>query len=864
MENRVIVATVLVVAALVVGLTRTSDAQSPKNETPGEPSKDLNGDLLPYPAVARFGTARLRHGQWVRSVAFSPDGKELASSSYDGMIRFWDPMTGNELRRFPKRFDSPARIAYVNGGKELLVVEGTWYDSTGPKKFRGIQTWDVATGNKLVRTVGEQFGNPFEGKRVNVSPRGDRVAFGSGATVLVFDTEKADAPPIGVAVEGVRDIAHVAFSVDSKLLSVGAILVQEGPIDREKRPSVIRVYALPSGKQIWERKGVTGNANGAFPAAEFSPDGKFVAASFSHKEQMALLDAPTGETVRPFAGKAIGYWPFKFTADGAKLYVNIWGDTDEIWDVQTGKVFGAWARNNYSVFGLALSPDGKTMASAESRKIRLMIAETGKPALADVGVSETVEQIELLPDGRRLLAGGHAIAEAGFTIWDRQTGRKLFDYSKRATSFSLAPDGKTLALCNSGNPPPSLFDLDAMKVVRESPNKRTESRWLSYSPDASRILARSWFENKIHEIDPGTMVSRLWMDLPNEDRLAALEFFPKGNRIAIALTGPRHDAREPIPAPAAVEIWDLAEKRKIRSLTGLLGTFPLIVAVSPDGRRVAAASAETRFISGGPADARVIVWDSDTGERLATLPGSANGHRCVAFSPDGRTVAAGGEDHRTYVWELATGTVRAEFVGHEGPVSAVKFTPDSRTLFTGSSDTTVLEWNLVALPKARTDTTSAWAALTATDGMKAHHAMRTLLSTPADTVAMLSKRLKKAPLPDEAAIKKLIIDLDSPVFGNREAASKELVRIGQVSLPFLREAARDQSLEVSRRANKLIQMLNPYSLSGEALEQVRSLEMLECIATPEARRLLGELAEGGRGHLLTEEATTILGRWPKK
>jgi WD40 repeat protein len=124
--------------------------------------------------------------------------------------------------------------------------------------------------------------------------------------------------------------------------------------------------------------------------------------------------------------------------------------------------------------------------------------------------------------------------------------------------------------------------------------------------------------------------------------------------------------------------------------------FPLVVAVSPDGSRVAAGSANHRDIGGGRIhDTHIRVWTLSTGAQIAALPGGINGHLCVAFSPDGRTVAAGGADY-TALWELATGTIRAKFVGHEGPVTAVAFAPDSRVLYTGSSDTTVLAWDLLA------------------------------------------------------------------------------------------------------------------------------------------------------------------------
>ena len=198
--------------------------------------------------------------------------------------------------------------------------------------------------------------------------------------------------------------------------------------------------------------------------------------------------------------------------------------------------------------------------------------------------------------------------------------------------------------------------------------------------------------------------------------------------------------------------------------------------MSPDGRRLAAGSADAPFIwTGGPADTRIVVWDAESGEQVAVLPGSVNGHRCVAFSPDGRTLTAGGEDHAAYVWELASGGMRTKLVGHEGPVTAVKFARTAAHFIPAVP--TRRSSNGTWRRRRRMDRATAWVDLRVSDAMKAHRALHTLLISPADTVATLSRKLKKSLPVDETSMKKWIDDLDSPKFAAREAASKKLVRV---------------------------------------------------------------------------------------
>ena len=168
-----------------------------KRERPVEETlKDANGDLL-HVAPSRIGTTRLRHGRYVPSVAFSPDGKELASSSYDGTIRFWDPETGKELHRFSKHIKNPGLIAFLTGGKELLVIQANEHDDKGRA-----ETWDVTTG-KLLRTLKTDLVRRSEAHRVAVSSRGDQIVFVYDRSVEIVDAQ-SKRPAMAVAVGGVR------------------------------------------------------------------------------------------------------------------------------------------------------------------------------------------------------------------------------------------------------------------------------------------------------------------------------------------------------------------------------------------------------------------------------------------------------------------------------------------------------------------------------------------------------------------------------------------------------------------------------------------------------------------------------------
>jgi len=407
--------------------------------------------------------------------------------------------------------------------------------------------------------------------------------------------------------------------------------------------------------------------------------------------------------------------------------------------------------------------------------------------------------VAFAPDGKTVVTATFG-KDRTARLWDAATGKEIRrfeteDLDMGVESIAISPDGKTLA---TGCRLDRVF-LWNLGTGKQSLGIRSDCGMgvsVAFSPDGKTLAFGGLREKRIHlfDIASGKEIRGFDTDLQHRDNLAFVE------SIAFA-----PDGKTLISGGSSLIWWDVSSGRAFRHLPHNYGIHS--VAFSPDGKTFAA----------GSWDGTVQVYAAGTGKELMAMRGHRGkvlGVFGVAFSPDGRAVASAGEDGTVRLWEFLSGKERLCLNGHEKAATAVCFAPDGKGLVSGSVDGSAILWDValscIGKAKPRRDDPKEWQdwwdRLGADDAREAHRAMCEFARSPTAAVRFFKERIRPTRPGD---VGRLIGQLDSDHFDERESASAALEKLGAAASDPLRQVLAGQpSAEVRRRAERLLQKLD--------------------------------------------------------
>jgi WD40 repeat protein len=299
------------------------------------------------------------------------------------------------------------------------------------------------------------------------------------------------------------------------------------------------------------------------------------------------------------------------------------------------------------------------------------------------GHTGAVRGLAISPDGKTIASGDN---DNTIRIWDMASGKQLAVLKKAAVygvdSLAFSPDGKTLASGNGGNTI-KLWDVRTHKnrTLLDEVSEYAAPQ-VVFSADGKTLASGGACIQEIMVWDVTT--GKQTAILPGHDiyGVTVMAITPDGK----VLSTVGHDG--------AIKQWDVTTGKSIA--TRQLLEWTPAAAFSPDRKTLAAARPARVADDGTIQEPECIkLWDVATGKELATFSGKTASVWLMVFSPDGKTLACGGEDGTIKLWEVATGKEWATLKGHSRQVTALAFTANSRSLVSGCQDTTIKVWELV-------------------------------------------------------------------------------------------------------------------------------------------------------------------------
>jgi WD40 repeat protein len=575
------------------------------------------------------------HEDNVSGVAWSPDGRELATTSNDRTIRIWDGDSGDELAVLHGHEDWVQGVVWSPDGRQLATAS---HDQTA-------RIWDRDSGSELavLRGCCGLWGLAW-------SPDGRRLATASDdGTARIWDLHASTETAVLHGHDGA--VRAVAWSPDGQRLATAS----------EDRTA--RIWDSDNGSQLLVLRG----HEDGIRRVVWSPDGQRLATA-SEDRTARIWDAQRGDELVVLRGHDGWVRGLAWSPDGQRLATGSIDRTVRIWDSDTGAELAVLHGHKGNIRPVAWSPDGQWLASGSTdRTVRIWDTRGSSELVVLHGHDGWVRRVAWSPDGRRLATGS---SDRTARIWEITSGRELavlHGHDSWVRGVAWSPDGRRLATA-SHDRTARIWDTHGGGELAVLYGHGDEVKDVAWSPDGQRLATGS--TDRTARIWDADRASELAVLRGQDDDIWGIAWSPEGQRLATASDD------------WTIRIWDGGSGNELRVLHGH-DSWSRAVAWSPDGRRVAT----------GSSDRTARIWDADSGDELAVLCGHDDWVEGVAWSPEGRRLATGSIDRTVRIWDAESGVETIVAGAHTAGVESVSWSPDGRLVASASRDGTCKIWD---------------------------------------------------------------------------------------------------------------------------------------------------------------------------
>ncbi|MBN2089403.1 AAA family ATPase [candidate division KSB1 bacterium] len=617
--------------------------------------------------------------EWgVNSIKFSPDGKLLASAS-DYEVTIWNVFSGKQIRSFKEHLLETFDVAFSSDGKLIASASA---DST-------IQIWEVSSGKK----IGTLLGHTGDVLSLAFNPcKKILVSASSDSTICLWDL--LTLKKLSTLIGHTASVTSVAFSQDGQMVVSGSMdttvrvwntmtgnqigllknhnaglnavmfspngkIVASGSMDRS-----IRLWNIDQQDLIRIIEGHTGSVNSII----FTHDGKKLI-SGSEDQTIRLWNVEDGNQIHPLKGHSNSITSLAFSSDGQILASSSDDQTIRLWNVSSGNEIYSLHNHYGNVKCITFNYDGSILASGSNDKtIRLWEISSCTEIKTLYGHQDNVNCITFSPDGKLLASGS---SDSTVRIWNVTTGHQIYKFSffnSRVNCVSYSPDGKLLAIGTANNLI-HIWDPVKIKKIFTLKKHKAEVINLAYSPDGKLLASASLDQTII--LWNTTNGNQIRSFDGHSDFVTSLAFSPDGK---ILVSG---------SFDKTIRFWSIESGIEIRTFNGF-NEYITCVSFNPYGN----------IIASGSTNSMIRVWDVAFSQENRTLKGHDDSINKVVFSPNGQLLASASTDKTVRIWEVSSGREIYTLKGHVVNAKSLHFFDDQKLMSVDNWDRTIRLWDL--------------------------------------------------------------------------------------------------------------------------------------------------------------------------
>ncbi|MAT98710.1 MAG: hypothetical protein CL608_16325 [Anaerolineaceae bacterium] len=586
------------------------------------------------------------HTEGINDVAFSADGRFLATVSQDSDVKVWDVAAGQEIGTLSAHGQPVNAVAFSPDGSRLATAGNDGF----------IILWNMAS-LELITVLNGQDGAVND---IAFDPDGTQLVAGYASSIVrLWDLDNRRSE--------LRLLAHTASVNAAAFRHDGSRFATAGDDGR------IIIWNSDTGASLFSIEPSLNSNNQpiAIHALAYSPDDSRLLAANGSGTATAW-DTGDASLVFRVAGHAVSLEDVAFSPDGTLFATASSDNTVKVWDAATQQALYTLTGHSSGVTAVAFHPTADQMVTASSDgTARLWRTEAGLSPQILSGHTGNILAIAFSGDGRFLATVG---TDETARVWQTEDGTQVAqfaDHNNIVNDVAFNPEGTLLATV-SDDQNARLWNVAGGQIQLPVMDHPAPVNGVTFNPEGT-VLATTADDGILRFWNP--VDNSLQRRLPYEAGLTKVSFSPDGSLVAAGAVD------------GTAVIWNVVTEEIVQILSGHEAAVN-DVAFSGDGRWLATASS----------DGTARLWNVASGEALRVFSGHGGPVLSVALSADGSRLATGSVDRTTKLWDTATGQTRRTFLGHTSAVNAVVFAPDDGRLATGSADRTARINTLETVP----------------------------------------------------------------------------------------------------------------------------------------------------------------------